>query len=134
MGTNFNPIRTNSAFHCRSEYVNISEDVAENEEYMGWEARTNFEKIGVNTTLLIFHSPQMEWDRWSISGPCDIQIELAGSKWIKAKITAGSPKEATLELPTGEKWRITPKEPHEFDSSIYLRGMYSEHWYVREQL
>jgi hypothetical protein len=97
---------------------------------MRWEARTAFVEIRPGTRLCIMQTPQIAGQpapRLRGETPLDIDVN---HKWISASVEGATATRATLILPDGTRYEMTPRQPGELSSGITSR-MHTQDWVVR---
>ncbi len=102
---------------------------------MSWQAHTNFAAIMVSARLCIFRNGQIQGlPEPMLVGDHDILIRQGDMTAIDAKVEDATLRAATLVMPNGVRFQMTPRRPDEPGADVRVGLRYSRDWIIRSQI
>lgn len=97
-----------------------------------WEAQTAFSEIKVRTVLFVYEARQIAGQpERRLLGDHTLWVQTANQRWLECEIKNATREAATLVLPSGSQFIITPSRPDELGSTFSMPGMHTQDWVVR---
>jgi hypothetical protein len=102
---------------------------------MGWTADTNYNSIGIKSTLEITDGQAGAGARTrKLPIGVELNIRHPDGHVTKARITGTAPASAEIRLSDRTRWHITPFDPHSDLPTVMTPGRDVQVWIVRKQI